>query len=262
VSGSPTSRRYGLAIIGTCALLGVLVLAPAGGNGDSQAAAPPKSTKIDLADLAGLRADAAKDVRPPATDHGLPPIVMSIKTSDRVVFLTIDDGITADPKVADIIRATGIPVTPFLTESVTTKSRDFFSSIRDMTGQSVQNHTISHPHMAGLTVANQVKQICPTSDDYQKWYGTRPWLFRPPYGEHSRATQQAAANCGIKFVVGWDATLPGSNLVTALDGKLSSGDIILTHWRPDLYKDLPGLLKKIKDQGFKIAALQDYLPAG
>lgn len=85
-------------------------------------------------------------------------------------------------------------------------------------------------------------------------------MLRPPYGEWNETTRTAAKACGIKYIVMWNVSLPTSQLRYAEGTKLKAGDIILTHWRPDLYRHLPGALDDIKRQGFKIAALQDYLP--
>lgn len=247
---------------------GVLLLAGCGASvsgSDGPVDAPsssPASKKVNIEDLGSeLRAPRPEEISPPTSKNGLPPVLRSIKTDDKVVFLTIDDGGTADPRVTEIIRKTGIPVTPFLTENVTSSHKAYFKEISEMTGQIIQNHTISHPQMPTLTDAGQRKQLCQASDSYAKWFGARPWMMRPPYGEFNEKTQEAAKACGLNYVVLWNVSLPQAYLRYAQGDKLKSGDIILTHWRPDLYKHLPRALKDIKQQGFQIAALQDYLPA-
>lgn len=212
----------------------------------------------DLAAI--LRADAPTKVTPPVGKDGLPPVVMSVKTTDKVVFLTIDDGVTKDPRVTKIIKKAGIPVTPFLTVNVTAGDTAYFKNISEMTGQTVQDHTITHPQLPKLSYAGQQEQICEPANKYTHWYGARPWMIRPPYGEWDTTTLQAAKSCGMKYVVLWDVSLPQRYLRYAQGDKLRPGDIILTHWRPDLYKHLRPALRDIARQGFKVAALQDYLP--
>lgn len=207
-------------------------------------------------------ADHPEAITPPGDDNGLPPILHKIDTQDRVVFLTIDDGYAADPKIAEILKLNNIPVTPFLTRDAVqnTHSTDYYNGIEDQTGQSVQNHTLSHPELPGVSDAERRRQICETNDVYTKWFGQTPWMLRPPYGAVNDKVQQAAKDCGIDYVVLWSVSLPGKHLRYGPGKTLEPGDIILTHWRDDLYKDLPGALKDIQKQGFKIAALQDYLP--
>ncbi len=221
----------------------------------------PASQKVNVDDLGSdLRAESPGEVNPPGDKGGLPPVIRSIKTDEKVVFITIDDGGTADPKVTEIIRKTGIPVTPFLTENVTSSNKGYFKQISDMTGQRVQDHTITHPQMPNRSLDGQKKEICQPASNYEKWFGAKPWMFRPPYGEFNETTRQAAKDCGMDYIVLWDVSLPKAYLRYAEGNKLKPGDIILTHWRPDLYKHLPRALNDIKQQGFKVAALQDYLP--
>lgn len=237
-------------------------VASSGDNPGSDESASQVTKKVNVEELGSeLRAERAENISPPTSKDGLPPVLRSIKTDDKVVFITIDDGGTADPKVTEIIRKTGIPVTPFLTENVTSSNKAYFKGISEMTGQVIQNHTISHPQLPTLNAAGQEKQLCEASANYAKWFGATPWMMRPPYGEYNEQTREAAKACGLNYVVLWNVSLPKAFLRYAQGDKLQSGDIILTHWRPDLYKHLPRALKDIKQQGFKVAALQDYLPA-
>ncbi len=207
-----------------------------------------------------LRAPPPSSVNPPGPQGGMPPVVSRIDTTDKVVFLTIDDGYTKDSKITDVIKARGIPVTPFLTRNAIQDDRPYFAAVSELTGQTIQNHSITHPQLPKMSESAQQHEICDTSASYQEWFGQRPWMLRPPYGEWNPTTKQAAKACGIQYLVLWDVSLPTSQLRYAEGSKLRTGDIILTHWRPDLYRHLPGALDDIARQGFKIGALQDYLP--
>lgn len=217
--------------------------------------------KILMADGSPLRSSPPIEVTLPRGKNGLPPVIRSIDTSDKVVFLTADDGYSDSKKTDKILDQMGIPVTSFLTKSAIANNRDYFQTISGRDGQVIQNHSISHPEMTGLSQAAQATQICETSAEYQEWTGTRPWMFRPPYGAYNATTQRAAKNCGISYLVNWNVSLPAAHLRYAAGTKLEAGDIILTHWRDDLPRHLKRALRDIRDQGFQIGALQDYLPA-
>ena len=208
-----------------------------------------------------LRAGSPVDVRPVTSSDGLPPVVSSIDTSDKVVFLTIDDGASKVPAVADLLAETGVPVTPFLTTNVVSGSRKYFAKISEADGQTIQNHSVTHSEMRSLSDAGQRDEICDASDKLASWFGATPWMFRPPYGEYNTTTREAAKACGIDYLVLWTVSLPGCCLRYQVGDELRPGDIILTHWREDLADDLLYTLKIIHAQGFKVAALQDYLPA-
>lgn len=200
------------------------------------------------------------EVKPPAPKNGLPPVVYKIDTNRKVVFLTIDDGYTKDPKVVEVFRDRDIPVTPFLTKNAIGNDRKYFQEVVDLTGQFVQDHTVSHRELTLISESEQESEICGAAKTYEEWFGKRPWMLRPPYGSWNSTVQAAAKQCGMQYVVHWSTTVPTSQIRYQVGSKLRPGDIILTHWRPDLYRHLPGVLDDIKKQGFKIGALQDWLP--
>ncbi len=199
-------------------------------------------------------------IKSPPLKNGLPPFVTHIDTTDKIVFLTIDDGWTKDQKIIDLIKSWGVPVTSFLTKSAIADNVDYFREIQSVTGQYVQDHTLTHPFLTKLNLDGQKKEICGAADTYTNWFGTRPWIFRPTYGAWNATTAQAANDCGMDYIVNWNASLPGRALVFAEGTALKPGDIILTHWRDDLYPDMARLFRRIAREGFKVAALQDYLP--
>ncbi len=218
-----------------------------------------QSTEVEETNVS-MRSLAPTEVQVPPRSGGLPPVIRSVKTNDKVVFLTFDDGYSDSAKTAKILRKFDVPVTSFLTQAAISSNRDYFQALSEQDGQAIQNHTINHPSLPGLDQAGQENQICATSDAYAKWTGTRPWMLRPPYGSYNETTRAAAAACGIDYIVNWNVSLPAGHLRYAAGSQLQSGDIILSHWRDDLPRHLKRALRDIRNQGFKIGALQDYLP--
>lgn len=207
----------------------------------------------------GIVAPPPGSVDPPKPDNGLPPVVTQIKTDQKIVFITIDDGYDDNPALIEYLKETGIPVTTFLTRVAGSSHQEYFRKV-SATGGSVQNHSITHTSLTSLSRSGQEQEICGTSDSYEQWYGTRPWMLRPPYGNWNQTTQEAAKACGIDYLVMWSASLPGRLLRYAHGNSLQPGDIILMHFRPTLKRDLKATVADIERQGFKIGNLQDYLP--
>ncbi len=203
---------------------------------------------------------APVDVTPPSSPDGLAPVVNHISTTDRVAFITIDDGYSQDPAVVSLLRRRHIPVTAFLAVDALAAGHEYFVGVEKVTGQSVQNHTLTHPHLPKLGPDGQRAEICGAADTLGGWYGQRPWLFRPPYGDYDRSTRRAAHDCGMTTIVLWDVSLPHSVLRFASGSRFRPGDILLIHWRPNLVRDLPIALAAIADAGLHVASLQDYLP--
>ncbi len=229
---------------------------------DVEASASPTSPKGSVTP-SEVEADPDANYRLPAKTPGQATALRRIDTKDRVVFITIDDGGHEESPTARILRKQEVPVTSFLTPEFVDHDPEFYGQIADIDGQIIQNHTVSHPELPFLSYENQRQQICDASKTLRSWYGTKPWMLRPPYGEYNDATAAAAAKCGIDYLVLWSVNMPEGGKGTFLYSdtqKFVPGDIILVHWRPDLHKDLARGLRDIQKQGFRVAALQDYLP--
>lgn len=201
---------------------------------------------------------------PPSTttenSSGVTPTVVSrVATNDQVVFFTIDDGVVRDPAVVEFLRANNIPVTLFVNPIYVQKDPAYFASIAKL-GNSVQDHTVNHPHLTALSLAAQQAEICGPLDGFAAMFGQRPWLLRPPYGAYDQTTLNAAAACGIKYVVTWHDTMNNGNLTT-WGTPLHRGDIVLMHFRTDLLLNLRTVLQIATASGLHPASLTAYLPA-
>ncbi|MEV1240847.1 polysaccharide deacetylase family protein [Nonomuraea sp. NPDC050022] len=209
----------------------------------------------------------------------LPPVISSIPTNRKVVFLTIDDGWEQDPGFLAQVRDQRIPITAFaMRDAVEAKGTPdpaggpgrfvgagkwgYFRSLRDA-HVPVENHTLTHPNLRLLGYDAQRREICGSSTIIRRQLGTRPTLFRPPFGNYNTDTLRAAKNCGLKSVLLWTATVqPGGKIAYQVpDKRLRPGDILLLHFRPNLARDFRILVDKIKRRGFELGNLQAYLDA-
>jgi peptidoglycan/xylan/chitin deacetylase (PgdA/CDA1 family) len=185
------------------------------------------------------------------------PIYARIPTNDPVVFFTIDDGIVQDPAVIDYLRDQHLPVTIFPVPAYVHQNPAYFQTIHAL-GGSTQDHTLTHPDLRRLTAAAQQREICGPLDDYTTLFGTRPWLFRPPYGALTPSLPSIARSCGIRAIVTWRATMNDGVLRTQ-GGPLQPGDIILMHFRTDLRQNLEVALNTAHALGLHPAPLEEYL---
>ncbi|MET8869728.1 polysaccharide deacetylase family protein [Nonomuraea sp. NPDC004580] len=219
------------------------------------------------------------EVRPISRTGDLPPVISSIPTRRKVVFLTIDDGWEQDPGFVQQIRDERIPITAFaMRDAVEAKGTPdqaggearyvgagkwgYFRQLRDA-GVAVENHTLTHPNLRLLGRAAQRKEICGTTQLIKREIGTRPALFRPPFGNYNTDTLLAAKSCGVRAVLLWTATVqPGGKIAYQVpDKRLRPGDILLLHFRPNLARDFRILVKKIKRRGYALGNLQAYVDA-
>ncbi|MFJ8821734.1 polysaccharide deacetylase family protein [Streptomyces sp. NPDC102467] len=196
---------------------------------------------------------------------GLPPVFTTIPTKHRIVFLTIDDGADKDPRFLKMMSDLKIPYTAFLTDAEVKPGYGYFKKAQNL-GITLNNHTLRHPYLPGLSYARQKHEICGMQDVIEKKYGKRPTLFRPPFGDYNQDTLKAAKACGIKYAPIWNAEAFVDRMdYREWDRDIHPGDIILTHFRgrkdwngtmPDMIRTF---MKYVTGKGYAVARLEDYL---
>ena len=190
------------------------------------------------------------------------PFLSRIPVTRPVAFLTIDDGVLKNPEAPKLFAAAGIPVTLFLTTDFIQDDVPFFDRLRDF-GAVIEAHTISHPELAGKWEGFQRRQICEGADRLGQWYGRRPVLFRPPFGDKDRTTLRVAKSCGLRAAFMWKETVDkGKVRYQEQVKRVQPGDIILMHFRPAFVQDFLAALRAIHRAGLTPALLEDYVPLG
>ncbi|MEV4558665.1 polysaccharide deacetylase family protein [Kitasatospora sp. NPDC049285] len=180
-------------------------------------------------------------------------------TGDKVVFLTIDDGWTRTPEAAGLIASAALPVTAFPLPMPQGFEPDYFSRVTAAAGSSIQDHSVSHRDLTTLSPAEQQAEICDARDAVTAHYGTTPTIFRPPYFAWNADTLQAAANCGMTYVLTATADFSWGASNVYHGGPLQPGDVILLHFTDTLATDLQRALDAARAADLKPAGLVDYL---
>jgi len=189
------------------------------------------------------------------------PYLHSIPTKQRVAFLTIDDGFVKNPDAPKLIAAAHIPVTLFLTENLIKDDPAFFKPMLS-NGAVIEDHTITHTELRGKSYAFQKHEICASTDQLTTWFGRRPVLFRPPFGDEDQNTLRAAHDCGMTAAFMWKATVDkGIVRYQTSSHALEPGDIVLMHFRPAFVQDFLAALAAIHRARLTPALLEDYMPA-
>jgi peptidoglycan/xylan/chitin deacetylase (PgdA/CDA1 family) len=178
------------------------------------------------------------------SSSGLPPgllgrVVTRIPTSARVVALTFDCGANADGVAAILatLRAEHVPATFFLTGSFTAH---FPAFARELAAAGrLGNHTVTHPHLAGLTDAQIVAEVTDARAAILTTTGQDPRpFFRFPYGESSAHAIGLVNGLGYLAVgwtvdsLGWQGTSGGRTVeatVRRVVDARTPGGIVLLH---------------------------------
>ncbi|MFJ3722224.1 polysaccharide deacetylase family protein [Streptomyces sp. NPDC090045] len=205
----------------------------------------------------------------PKAAPGKVPVVdrIPVPAGEKTVFLTFDDGAEKDPEFLKMAADLKLPISMFLTDSVAASDYGHFEKLRDNgSASTINNHTLSHPNLRTLPFEGQKKEICGQQERLEKRFGTRPPLFRPPFGNYNDDTLRAASECGVSSLVLWRVSMQINNFQYAEGSALRPGDIILAHFRGPA--ELKGasetqmttrMLQRIQEQGFRIGRLEDYL---
>ncbi|KIQ62482.1 polysaccharide/chitin/xylan deacetylase [Kitasatospora griseola] len=253
--------------------------ASSGSSSSAAASAPAQDTAGEAAWAKWGLKPMAKAPAPPAdkpiklTKTGAVPVFSEVPTQDKVVFITIDDGAEKDPKFVQMLTELKVPITMFLTKDIVKNDYAYFKPLQAL-GNTVQNHTVSHPVMSKITAAQQKTQICDDQAALTEQYGTAPYLFRPPFGDgaNTPTLNTSVQECGPRAIVLWRESMQIHDMqYQSADKKLKNGDIILAHFRGP--SELKGetmtamfgeMLARIQEQGFAVARLDDYIakPAG
>jgi peptidoglycan/xylan/chitin deacetylase (PgdA/CDA1 family) len=185
-------------------------------------------------------------------------VIYKIATKKPVVFLTMDDGDVKKPEALKYILDNKLNPTLFLTDSIIKNDYDYFKAYQSA-GIQIQNHTLEHPILTKLNLAQQKAEICGQRDKLKSIFQADARLFRPPYGEFNAITKDASFACGAPFLIHWSAKVNNGVVEYQQGNKLLPGDIVLMHFRPRIMDDLKAFKDEVAKQGLTPALLGDWV---
>src|ERR1700749_3716859 len=173
---------------------------------------------------------AVKPITLSATD---PTVFSHVPLTDKVVFVTIDDGIEKDPKFIQMVKDFQVPITISLADVLIRDDYAYFEKLYETGYVSMQNHTVTPPrHMPGLAASRQLDESADQQDKLRTEYGTTPYIFRPPGGNYDETTIRSVREAGLKGVMLWKEAMEITDMEDQTSAHTRSpGDIILCHCR-------------------------------
>jgi peptidoglycan/xylan/chitin deacetylase (PgdA/CDA1 family) len=220
----------------------------------------------------GLRpfapAPAPPAVKPITLSASGPPVFSHVPMSDKVVFVTIDDGIEKDPRFIPMVKDFQIPITVSLADVLIRDDYAYFEKLYETGYVSIQNHTVTHPlDMPSLSASRQLDEISGQQEKLRKEYGVTPYIFRPPGGNYDATTIASASDAGLKGLMLWKETMQIADMEYQTSAhRLKPGDIILCHFRgpaqlhgETMVHMMIRLYKHIQAQGFTVADVTKYV---
>lgn len=179
-----------------------------------------------------------------------------------IAALTFDDAPHPmyEPLLLDLLRRSGAKATFFVIGRNATAYPYF---IRDMVagGHEVANHTFHHVRLPPLPLQSATDELRWTNDALRALTGKTVRYFRPPGGEYTPQTLNAARSLGLTTVF-WtddpgDFQNPGdARLETRLQSKLRPGGIVLLHDNaPQMLDVLQGFLHVARRAHFTLTTV-------
>lgn len=183
------------------------------------------------------------------------PVTFFGPRDHRAYYITIDDGWFPSERVLRLMRTRHVPITSFLISSAAAEHVGYWRRFQ-AAGGVIEDHTVSHPDLAGLSIAAGTAQWVDAARALHAWFGTTPALCRPPYGDATRKVLDTAHLAGLREVVMWSAEMKKGRLSTYNHRPLRAGEIVILHWTPGLYRNLKRLLHLASARGLHPARMR------
>ncbi|GAA3371867.1 hypothetical protein GCM10020367_24430 [Streptomyces sannanensis] len=195
---------------------------------------------------------------------GVVAAVVSAQTASGTVYLSFDDGPSRyTPRILAILDQYGVHATFFeLGEHVAADpglTRQVYAQ-----GDSVQNHTWSHPDLRHVTAGVFATQVRSTDAVIRAQTGYTPLCLRPPYEAVDAGVYARAESLGKQIRL-WtvdpqDWARPGTSAIEhRVLGKVKPGSIILLHDgggnRSQTVAALPDILSTLQARGYAFATM-------
>jgi peptidoglycan/xylan/chitin deacetylase (PgdA/CDA1 family) len=207
-------------------------------------------------------------VKPLTLSASDPTVFSRVPLTDKVVFVTIDDGIEKDPKFIQMVKDFQVPITISLADVLIRDDYAYFEKLYETGYVSIQNHTVDHPlNMPSLSASQQLYEIAAQQEKLSKEYGVTPYIFRPPGGNYNETTIVSTSQAGLKGLMLWKEAMQITDMQYQTSvHRLSPGDIILCHFRGPAQLDgetmvhmMIHLFRRIQAQGFTVADITKYV---
>jgi peptidoglycan/xylan/chitin deacetylase (PgdA/CDA1 family) len=235
-------------------------------------ATPPRTTTRSPA----TTRTAPTTTTPPFPAGFLGQEIAVVPTSRKIVALTFDAGGNSAGlnKILATLASQRVPATFFLTG---TWARNNPAGVSQIVagGHRIGNHTMTHPHLTGMTDAAVTTEVFGAQRAIQATGADPRPLFRFPFGDRNARTIATVNRLGylpIRWTVdtlGWKGTSGGITARQVTDRVLNSlqpGEIVLMHVgaNPDdattLDADaLPGVITALRTRGYDFVTLDILL---
>lgn len=192
--------------------------------------------------------------------------IYKVDRQEKWVSLSFDAtwGVDHTDRLLDILDRYGVKTTFFLAGYWVEKYPEYVRKIAER-GHEIGNHSYEHPHMNSLGKEQVRADLLRNHELLVELTGTRPILFRPPFGEYSNKVIEAASELGY-FTIQWSIDsldwqdVSAEFMVNRVIERVGPGDIILFHnagkHTPEAVEQLIPLLQS---EGYRIVPISELI---
>ena len=131
--------------------------------------------------------------------------IYCVKTEEKKIGLTFDAawGNSDTDRLISILKKHQAKATFFTTGEWVDK---FPEDVKKLVaaGHDIQNHSDKHPHVTKIKPNDVLRDAKACDDKIEKLTGTRPTLYRAPYGEYNNDMMAAFASAGSHQIIQWN----------------------------------------------------------
>jgi len=198
---------------------------------------------------------------PDVLDHGPRDVLRIALTFDACSSSNADK---YDERITRTLEELRVPATIFVGGSW---ARDEAAKVKAL-GKNplfeLGNHSYSHPHLTWKTNDRIREELVRTQEEIAGLTGSKPSLFRPPFGEYDDRVVQIARELGLRTVEydlpSGDPGAPRDKLVAWVLEKAQPGSIVvmhLNHVRFHTADALPDIISGLRARGFTFVKVSD-----
>ena len=192
--------------------------------------------------------------------------IYNVQTEEKKVAFTMNCAWSAEDidKILEVLKNNNVQITFFMVGDWVEKNSEAVKKIHEA-GHEIGNHSNTHPHVNNLTYEQNLEEIEKCSQKIEQLTGTKPTLYRAPYGEYNETVIKVAFENGYSAIQ-WNRdtldyqALTGEQMWKRIGENLQSGDIILSHNGTAHTADsLDMLIKNIKEKGYELVKVSDLI---
>lgn len=192
--------------------------------------------------------------------------IYSVEQPEKKIAISFDAtwGAERTLQILDILDAHNVKATFFL---VNIWLEEYPQMTREIArrGHEIGMHSVSHPHFSTLSKEEITQELLGNQNLIEELVGTKPTLFRPPFGDYNNLSLETAEELGITTIQ-WSVDsldwkdLSAAEIQERVLGRAGSGDIVLFH-NNGLHtaEALEGILTQFEQDGLQLVPIGELL---